>query len=146
MNAINMEIVYNKSEIPNCLKDQLSQYSETVLLALASALHGGRISAATQREKTFAKKANAVKQKGCWDFKFEKQKLMVDLKSPGFDHNTPVELFAKKYLDNLPVGFTGVFVVQEITGQRLEKHWPIAKLAAYGLIVMNETDFFERYL
>ncbi len=148
MSQLNLDCLRkNKHRLPDELLGCLLRMEESTLLQLASALHGARISAATQREKRFALKLAAhgrdyERTKGVWDFVSEQEKRCIDLKSGGFDHNTPIALWAEKYLRALPAGYCGTFVVQP-GAYDLSVHWPISKLADLGLPVVTEQEFFN---
>lgn len=149
---INKQHITGNAKLSQMQQAWFSQFDEEQLVVMASVLHGARISASSNREKTFGKRlkatygADAEQWKGEWDFGVYSKKLAVDLKSPGFDHNTPVQSWVQKYLQALPKGFQGIFVVQELPNMPLTMHWPVAKIEAYGLRVMSETEFAKEFL
>ena len=149
---INKQHITSNNKLTLQQQAWFSQYTEEELVVLASVLHGARISASSHREKKFKQKLQAkhgtfVEQwKGEWDFGIPKLGLAIDLKSPGFDHNTPVASWVQKYIKALPAKFTGIFVVQELPDMPLTLHWPVAAIEAFGFRVMSETQFEKEYL
>jgi hypothetical protein len=151
-------MILNKAHIAKSEKLTVAQrayfaeFTEEQLVIVASVLHGARISASSHREKRFKAKLQAKygslaeQWKGEWDFGIRELNLAIDLKSPGFDHNTPVASWVQKYSKALPANFTGIFVIQELPNMPLTLHWPTAAIEAFGFRVMSETQFEKEYL
>jgi hypothetical protein len=149
---INKTHIANNSKLTALQQAWFSQYTEEELVVLASVLHGARISASSHREKAFKTKLKAIygtaaeQWKGEWDFGILNLNLAIDLKSPGFDHNTPVASWVQKYAQALPKGYTGIFVVQDWADKPYTVHWPVAAIEAHGFRVMSEDEFTKEYL
>lgn len=149
---LNKAHIEKSIKLTNAQRLWFAQFTEEELVIMASVLHGARISASSYREKAFKLKLQAkfvtttIQQRGEWDFVITDSKLAIDLKSPGFDHNTPVASWVQKYIKALPVGYTGIFVIQELPNMPYTMHWPVAELASFGFHVMSETEFERSFL
>jgi hypothetical protein len=152
-------MLINKVHIANCIelnaeqKAFFAKHTEAELVIMASKLHGARISASSSREKSFLKqlqtKYSATDARSLaseWDFCIESLGLYIDLKSPGFDHNTPIEHWVQKYLKQLPSGKQGIFVICELPNMPLTMHWPVKAIEAYGFRVLSLNTFTKEFL
>lgn len=149
---LNKAHIARSEKLSAAQKAYFAEFTEEQLVTIASVLHGARISASSHREKSFKAKlqakygSSAEQWKGEWDFGIQGLNLAIDLKSPGFDHNTPVAAWVQKYIKALPATFTGIFVIQELPDMPLTLHWPVAAIEAFGFRVMSETQFEKEYL
>ena len=129
------------------VKEATAALTDEQLLALASALHAGRISAGQIREQEVLKglteelyptMRKATKKDFCsttWDFIDDDAKILIDSKSCGYNRNTPAEKAAAKYLETNTEGYRMIMLItnEGVNGQSYKDWWPIEEYAALGI-------------
>ena len=136
----------NLQKLPDYIKTFLEGLDDETWEEVASAMHGGRISGGSQKQKQLYQRLTKhipdIKEiNGKFDFVTHDRKMYIDSKSPGYNNNVPAKDVVNKYKTANKENYEMYFIV---TGNKTSNvGWPVETYKELGINILTEKQFLE---